>query len=102
MFEEKDAEVNMLLRLVNLPGHSIEKHGDKFIFFNNITQKYFLFREPEILEIFEWMRNNIHLFTSQENITSANYVIDQGLSDNESVTDKNLNVAITLLKLGRL
>ena len=60
-------------------------------------------RPEEMEEIYRWMYDNIELFGSdEEKQDSAILIIKQGLVDNTSVADQEINLAATLIRLARL
>jgi len=60
-------------------------------------------RPEEMEEIYRWMYDNIELFGSdEEKQDSAVLIIKQGLVDNASVADQEINLAATMIRLARL
>jgi DNA polymerase III delta prime subunit len=60
-------------------------------------------RPEEIEEIYTWMYQNLDLFgKSEEQKDSALLIIKQGLVDHTLIADPEINLAATLIKLGRL
>jgi DNA polymerase III delta prime subunit len=60
-------------------------------------------RPEEMEEIYRWMYDNVTVFgDSEEKQDSAVLIIKQGLVDNASVADQEINLAATLIRLGRL
>jgi len=60
-------------------------------------------RPEEMEEIYRWMYDNVTVFgDSEEKQDSAVLVIKQGLVDNASVADQEINLAATLIRLARL
>lgn len=57
----------------------------------------------EMVDIYRWMYNNIHLFgNDDETKDSALLIIKQGLVDHALIADPEINLAATLIKLSRL
>ena len=60
-------------------------------------------RPEEMEEIYRWMYDNVAMFGSdEEKQDSAILIIKQGLVDNVSVADQEINLAATLIRLARL
>jgi DNA polymerase III delta prime subunit len=60
-------------------------------------------RPEEMEEIYRWMYDNVAVFgDSEEKQDSAVLIIKQGLVDNASVADQEINLAATLIRLARL
>jgi replication factor C small subunit len=59
-------------------------------------------RAEEMEEIYRWLYDNIALFGDQEKQDSAVLIIKQGLVDHTLVVDTEINLAATLIRLGRL
>jgi len=60
-------------------------------------------RPEEMEEIYRWMYDNVTVFGSNEETQdSAILIIKQGLVDNASVADQEINLAATLIRLARL
>ena len=60
-------------------------------------------RPEEMEEIYRWMYDNVTVFgDSEEKQDSAVLIIKQGLVDNASVADQEINLAATLIRLARL
>jgi len=58
---------------------------------------------PEEMEvIYRWLYDNIELFGERENQDKAVIIIKQGLVDHTLVVDPEINLAATLIKLGRI
>jgi hypothetical protein len=54
-------------------------------------------------EIYRWMYDNINLFGADEQVQdSAVLIIKQGLVDHALVSDVEINLAATLIRLSRL
>jgi len=59
--------------------------------------------QPEEMEdIYRWLYNNVELFGSEEQQDNAVLIIKQGLVDHALVVDPEINLAATLIRLGRL
>jgi len=56
----------------------------------------------EMDEIYRWLYDNIELFSDDEKQESAILIIKQGLVDHALVVDPEINLAATLIRLGRL
>ena len=56
----------------------------------------------EMDEIYRWLYDNIDLFGNEEQQDSAVLIIKQGLVDHALVADPEINLAATLIRLGRL
>ena len=60
-------------------------------------------RPEEMEEIYRWMYDNVEMFgADEEKQDSAILIIKQGLVDNTSVADQEINLAATLIRLARL
>ena len=60
-------------------------------------------RPEEMEEIYRWMYDNVTMFgADEEKQDSAVLIIKQGLVDNASVADQEINLAATLIRLARL
>ena len=59
-------------------------------------------RPEEMEEIYRWLYDNIELFGSEEQQDQAVLIIKQGLVDHTLVVDPEINLAATLIRLGRL
>jgi DNA polymerase III delta prime subunit len=60
-------------------------------------------RPEEMEEIYRWMYDNVAMFgDTEEKQDSAILIIKQGLVDNVSVADQEINLAATLIRLARL
>ena len=59
-------------------------------------------RPEEIDDIYKWLNDNITLFGDEERQESAILVIKQGLVDHTLVSDPEINLAATLIRLARL
>lgn len=59
-------------------------------------------RADEIEEIYTWLYNNLEIFGDESKQDSAILIIKQGLVDHRLVTDPEINLSATLVKLSRL
>ena len=59
-------------------------------------------RAEEMEEVYRWLYDNIELFGTEEQQDKAVIIIKQGLVDHTLVVDPEINLAATLIKLGRL
>ena len=59
-------------------------------------------RPEEMEDIFKWLYDNIDLFGDEEKQESAILIIKQGLVDHTLVSDPEINLAATLIRLARL
>ncbi|MBR20660.1 MAG: hypothetical protein CMA64_11060 [Euryarchaeota archaeon] len=59
-------------------------------------------RPEEIEDIYKWLYDNIELFGSEEQQESAILIIKQGLVDHTLVSDPEINLAATMIRLARL
>jgi len=59
-------------------------------------------RKEEIRPIYRWLYENLELFGDEEKQNSAIIIIKQGLLDHQIAIDPEINLAATLVKLGRL
>ena len=59
-------------------------------------------RPDEIEDIYKWLYDNIDLFGDEEKQESAILIIKQGLVDHTLVSDPEINLAATLIRLARL
>jgi hypothetical protein len=53
-------------------------------------------------EIYRWLYDNVDVFGNEEQQDSAVLIIKQGLVDHALVADPEINLAATLIRLGRL
>jgi len=53
-------------------------------------------------EIYRWLYDNVELFGNDEQQDNAVLTIKQGLVDHALVADAEINLAATLIRLGRL
>jgi len=59
-------------------------------------------RAEEMEEVYRWLYDNLEIFGTDENQDKAVLIIKQGLVDHTLVADPEINLAATLIKLGRL
>jgi replication factor C small subunit len=59
-------------------------------------------RPEEMEEIYRWLYDNVELFGNDEQQDNAVLTIKQGLVDHALVADAEINLAATLIRLGRL
>jgi len=59
-------------------------------------------RPEEMEDIYRWMYDNITLFGDEQQQDSAVLIIKQGLVDHTLVSDAEINLAATLIRLARL
>lgn len=59
-------------------------------------------KSEEMEEIYRWLYENIEIFGDNEKQDNAVLIIKQGLVDHTLVVDPEINLAATLIKLGRL
>lgn len=59
-------------------------------------------RAEEMEDVYRWLYDNIDLFGDNEKQESAILIIKQGLVDHTLVVDPEINLAATLIRLGRL
>ena len=60
-------------------------------------------RPEEVEDIFRWLYDNLDLITKdEEGQDKAVLVIKQGLVDHSFVADAEINLASTMIKLGRI
>jgi hypothetical protein len=59
-------------------------------------------RPEEMEDIYRWLYENLEIFGSEENQDQAVLIIKQGLVDHTLVVDPEINLAATLIRLGRL
>jgi hypothetical protein len=53
-------------------------------------------------DVYRWMYDNITLFGDEQQQDSAVLIIKQGLVDHTLVSDAEINLAATLIRLARL
>jgi DNA polymerase III delta prime subunit len=59
-------------------------------------------RVEEIEEVFRWLYDNLDVFGDDQKQDSAIIIIKQGLADHTLVSDPEINLAATMVKLARL
>ena len=59
-------------------------------------------RPEEMEDIYRWLYENLEIFGSEDNQDQAVLIIKQGLVDHTLVVDPEINLAATLIRLGRL
>jgi len=59
-------------------------------------------RPEEMEDIYRWLYENLEIFGSEDNQDTAVLIIKQGLVDHTLVVDPEINLAATLIRLGRL
>jgi len=59
-------------------------------------------RAEEMEEVFRWLYDNIEIFGDEKTQDSAILIIKQGLLDNAIISDPEINLSATLIKLARL
>ena len=59
-------------------------------------------RPEEMEDVYRWLYENLEIFGSEENQDQAVLIIKQGLVDHTLVVDPEINLAATLIRLGRL
>ena len=59
-------------------------------------------RPEEMEDIYKWLYDNIELFGEEERQESAILIIKQGLVDHTLVSDPEINLAATMIRLARL
>jgi len=59
-------------------------------------------RAEEMEEVFRWLYDNVTVFGDEENQEKAILIIKQGLVDHTLISDPEINLSATLVKLGRL
>jgi hypothetical protein len=59
-------------------------------------------RPEEMEEIYRWLYDNIELFGDDAQQDAAVLTIKQGLVDHALVADAEINLAATLIRLGRI
>jgi len=59
-------------------------------------------RAEEIEEVFTWMYNNVDLFGNEDQQNSAIVIIKQGMVDHTLISDPEINLSATLIKLSRI
>ena len=59
-------------------------------------------RPEEIEDVYKWLYDNIDLFGNEEKQESAILIIKQGLVDHTLVSDPEINLAATMIRLSRM
>ena len=59
-------------------------------------------RPEEMEDVYRWLYENLEIFGSEDNQDTAVLIIKQGLVDHTLVVDPEINLAATLIRLGRL
>ena len=59
-------------------------------------------RAEEMEEVFRWLYDNIDVFGDEETQQKAVLIIKQGMVDHTLISDPEINLSATLIKLGRL
>ena len=59
-------------------------------------------RAEEMEEVYRWLYDNIEIFGNEENQNKAVLIIKQGLVDHTLISDPEINLSATLVKLARL
>ena len=59
-------------------------------------------RPEEIEDVYKWLYDNIELFGDEEKQESAILIIKQGLGDHTLVSDPEINLAATMIRLARM
>ena len=59
-------------------------------------------RPEEMEDVYRWLYENLEIFGSEDNQDQAVLIIKQGLVDHTLVVDPEINLAATLIRLGRL
>ena len=59
-------------------------------------------RPEEIEDVYKWLYDNIDLFGDEEKQESAILIIKQGLVDHTLVSDPEINLAATMIRLARM
>ena len=59
-------------------------------------------RPEEIEDVYKWLYDNIDLFGNEEKQESAILIIKQGLVDHTLVSDPEINLAATMIRLARM
>jgi hypothetical protein len=59
-------------------------------------------RPEEMEDIYKWLYDNIALFGDEERQESAILIIKQGLVDHTLVSDPEINLAATMIRLARM
>ena len=59
-------------------------------------------RAEEMEEVYRWLYDNISIFGEEEKQQQAILFIKQGLVDHTLISDPEINLSATLIKLGRI
>ena len=59
-------------------------------------------RPEEIEDVYKWLYDNVDLFGDEEKQESAILIIKQGLVDHTLVSDPEINLAATMIRLARM
>lgn len=59
-------------------------------------------RADEMLDIYRWLYNNLHIFGDDENQYKATLIIKQGMVDHAIIMDPEINLSATLIRLSYL
>jgi replication factor C small subunit len=59
-------------------------------------------RAEEMEEVYRWLYDNIDIFGEEDNQQKAILLIKQGLVDHTLISDPEINLSATLIKLGRI
>jgi replication factor C small subunit len=59
-------------------------------------------RAEEMEEVFRWLYDNVTVFGDEDNQQKAILIIKQGLVDHTLISDPEINLSATLIKLGRI
>ena len=59
-------------------------------------------RPEEIEDVYKWLYDNIDLFGDEEKQESAILIVKQGLVDHTQVSDPEINLAATMIRLARM
>ena len=58
--------------------------------------------KEEIEDVYKWLYDNVDLFGDEEKQESAILIIKQGLVDHTLVSDPEINLAATMIRLARM
>ena len=59
-------------------------------------------RPDEMEDVYKWLYDNVELFGDEEKQESAILIIKQGLVDHTLVSDPEINLAATMIRLSRM
>jgi replication factor C small subunit len=59
-------------------------------------------RADEMIDIYRWLYNNIHIFGEEERQNKAILIIKQGMVDHAIIIDPEINLSATLIRLANL